>query len=42
MTLYSNVMIGIDNYLDTYHLTPQHLNPAAGIDSAHNWHDKLG
>ena len=35
-TLYSNVMIGIDNYLDTYQLTPYHLNPAASIDSAHN------
>ena len=32
----------IDNYLYTYHLTPWHLNPAAAIDSAHNWHDKLG
>ena len=41
MTLYSNVAIDIDNYLDTHHLTPWHLNPAAGTDPAHSWHNKL-
>ena len=29
-------------WIATYHLTPWHLNPVAGIDSTHNWHDKLG